>query len=192
MFPSLLLRRGITQWGAPALVAALALSATARLQAKDASGGASTTLPAALSSPATRRALREFDRFLDHHPTVEDGLRLEPRLATKFEYLVANPELREFLRANPDVVPAVKLRPRYYLYRALLRQTSAPLPYLELTQLNELFDQQPEIAQELTHMPSAIRDETYLKTHGLLCEFLLQRPALARVFLPPGVTRPAL
>ena len=40
-------------------------------------------LPTPVPSPpkslfTVRRALREFDRFLDHHPLLEDQLRLDP------------------------------------------------------------------------------------------------------------------
>lgn len=141
--------------------------------------------PFGTTSVAVRRALRDFDRFLDHHPLLEDELRLNPRLATRPDYLEANPELREFLRASPDVAQGLALHPRYFLYRALLRQASAPLPYHDVIQFGDVLDQQPDAEKELVRNPSVIRDESFLRSHPLLRDFILQRPGLAKVFLPP-------
>ena len=139
------------------------------------------------SLPAVRRALREFDRFLDHHPLLEDQLRLDPSLTANKAFLKKNPELRDFLRANPNVVEGLKVYPRYFLNRALLRQASAPLPFAEFAPLRDLFLQQPKLEQELTANPESIRDPVFLESHAALRDCLVQHAALARVFLPPSV-----
>lgn len=147
----------------------------------------STTPPPATSPPEVRRALREFDRFLDHHPLLEDQLRLNPPLSVNKQFLESNPELRNFLGANPKIAEGLTIYPRYYLNRALLRQASAPVSFRELGALKDLFQQQPKLEQELTVNPEAIRNPAFLEAHPALRDFLVQHPALARVFLPPPV-----
>jgi hypothetical protein len=139
------------------------------------------------SRSAMREALREFDRFLDHHPVLEDQLRLDPQLIASRAFAEKNPGLRDFLRANPNASEGVKLYPRYFLYRALLRQASAPVPFKELAPFRELFQQQPKLEQELTENPELIRDPAFLESHPALRDCLIQHPALARVFLPPSI-----
>jgi len=136
------------------------------------------------SLPAVRRALREFDRFLDHHPLLEEQLRLHPRLAANADFLEKTPELRDFLRANPKAAEGLQMYPRYFLNRALLRQANAPLAFADLAPLRDFFVQHPQLEWELTKNPELIRDHVFLDTHPALRDVLTQNPALARVFLP--------
>jgi len=147
--------------------------------------------PTSGSRPDVRRALREFDRFLDHHPLLEDDLRLDPQLTADRAFLEKNPELRDFLHANPNVAAGLKTYPRYFLNRALLRQASAPLSFAELAPFKALFQAQPELEQALKESPESIRDPLFLAAHPALHEVLLGHPALAQVFLsPPGPQKP--
>lgn len=134
--------------------------------------------------PAGHRALREFDRFLDHHPLLEAQMRLDPALIGDQVYLKKAAELRDFLSANPEVVQGLKNQPRYFLYRALLRQARAPLRYSEIAQFREVLDAQPELERALVQNPEAIRDPAFLAGHALLRDFLARHPALALEFLP--------
>jgi hypothetical protein len=131
-----------------------------------------------------RRALREFDRFLDHHPLLEDEMRLKPALRCDPHYLEANPELRSFLAHTPNLTAGLLTYPRYFLYRALLRVARAPLTHAEIARLSELFDRAPEIEHALTLRPAAIREPAFLATQPALREFLQQHPPLDRAFLP--------
>jgi hypothetical protein len=139
------------------------------------------------SRPAVRRALREFDRFLDHHPLLEDRLRLDSQQITSKAFLEKYPELSDFLRANPNVVEGLKVYSRYFLNRALMRQASAPVTFHELAPLKDLFQEQPKLEQELKENPESIRDPVYLESHPALRAFLVQYPALGGVFLPASV-----
>jgi hypothetical protein len=139
------------------------------------------------SVPALRRALREFDRFLDHHPLLEDQLRLDPQLATSAAYLEKHPELRDLLQANPNITEGLKLYPRYFLYRALMRQASAPVSFSRLAPFKDLFQAHPGLEQALTQNPESVCNPVFLKSHPALLDFLNANPALARVFLPPSV-----
>ena len=152
----------------------------------------SGTLPAAPpnSLPIVRRALREFDRFLDHHPLIEDNLRRNPRLVTSADFLEKNPALRDFLRAFPGVAEGLQVYPRYFLNRALLRQASAPLAFPGFAPLRELFQQEPKLERELNENPERIRDSAYLDARPSLRRVLVENPALARVFLPSQKTVP--
>jgi hypothetical protein len=134
-----------------------------------------------------RRALREFDRFLDHHPLLEDKLRLDPGLVVDQSFLSKTPELRDFLRRNPALAEGLKAYPRYFLNRGLLRQASAPVSFRDLAPLKDLFQEQPKLQQELTENPELIRDPIYRESHIALRDCLIQHPALARVFITASV-----
>jgi len=134
-----------------------------------------------------RRALREFDRFLDHHPLLEDQLRLDPGLVTDSAFLSRTTELRDFLRENPAVTEGLKAYPRYFLNRSLLRQASAPVSFRDLAPLKDLFQVQPKLQQELNNNPELIRDPAYRESHIALRDCLVQHPALARVFITASV-----
>ena len=145
----------------------------------------SATMPDPLAVDAAieqRRTLRAFDRFLDHHPQIEDELRLKPALRREPRYLAANPELNSFLATTPDLAAALQTYPRYFLYRALLRQAHTPLKHSEIAQLSDLFDRQPALERALTHQPDAIRDAAFLETQPLLREFLQTQSLLVRAF----------
>jgi hypothetical protein len=162
------------------------------IRAQPGGGEEAATPPAAAPRPdalsAQRRALREFDRFLDHHPLLEDQLRLQPRLIADGDFLAKNSDLRDFLHENPNTADGLKSYPRYFLNRALLRQASAPLSFADLACLKPLFLQQPPLEQSLTRNPELIRDPTFLNSHAALRDCLLQHPALARVFLNPTLS----
>jgi len=140
--------------------------------------------PQSNSLPAIRRALREFDRFLDHHPLLEARLRLQAGLVTTPACLEKNPELADFLRANPDVTLGLQTYPRYFINRALMQQASTPLSFRELSPLRELFQSQPETEHALLENPELIHAPAFLDSHPSLRECLVRHPALARVFLP--------
>lgn len=142
------------------------------------------TTPAPSALPEIRRALREFDRFLDHHPLLEDELRCTPALATREPFLERQPALQSLLLANPLVKEGLAIYPRYFLNRALLRQASAPLAFADLAPFKEFFVQHPAIAQALTSRPELIRDTAFLTAQPALHDFLVRHPPLARVFLP--------
>ena len=131
-----------------------------------------------------RRALREFDRFLDHNPLLEDELRVDPQLTTSQVFLGKTPELRDFFSTNPLVYEGLKIYPRYFLNRALMRHASLPLSFANLAPLKELFLQQPELQKALTKTPESIRDPAFLDSHPALFAVIRQHRALAEAFLP--------
>jgi hypothetical protein len=130
------------------------------------------------------RLLRQLDRFLDHHPLMENDLRLEPKVMTDRQYLGGHPDLQAFLAANPDIVRTLQLEPRHFLHRALLREASVPLKYSEVAQLDPFFETHPAIEREIVQNPAHIRDREYLRLHPALADYLVQRPLLNRVFQP--------
>jgi hypothetical protein len=150
--------------------------------------GTTAPPPSPENRPALRAALREFDRFLDHHPVVEERLRPDPQLATNQNFLQKNADLRDFMSANPNVADGLKLYPRYYFNRALLRQASEPVSFRELAPFRDLFLQQPKLEQALTEDPELIRDPAFLASNPALRDCLVQHAVLARAFLPPVIS----
>jgi hypothetical protein len=135
-----------------------------------------------LPLPAVRNDLREFDRFLDHHPVLEDALRLDPALTTQADFLGRNPELDHFLKAHAGVAQGLGIYPRYYLNRALLRQANAPLSFHDLAPLKALFQANPRLEKALIDNPAEIHDPAFLAAHPDLRDCLGQHPALRRVY----------
>jgi hypothetical protein len=138
-----------------------------------------------------RHALREFDRFLDHHPLIEDDLRLNPRLVNEENFLSRNSELKAFVQGNPAIRTALTTYPHYFLYRALMREASAPLRYADIAQLKDLLDREPALETTLAQHPAAIRDPSFLEAHADLKHFLEQHPSLENVFLVSQDTSPS-
>ena len=133
-----------------------------------------------------RRALREFDRFLDHHPLMEDDLRLNPSQRTDRGFLERNPGLRQFFDANPDVLKGLKAYPRYFVYRALIREANVPLRFAQIARLGEVLDERSGLEKVLARNPESIRDPAFLAGHERLRDFLIRHPDLGRVFLSPN------
>lgn len=130
-------------------------------------------------------ALREFDLFLNHHPLLEDELRISPQLATNPAFLRANPELRDFLAVNHTVAAALVLEPRHFLHRALIRQANVPLRRTDIVQFDPLFDRAPDLERALARNPESIHDSAFLRTHAELREFFATHSTLSHAFLPP-------
>ena len=82
-------------------------------------------LGAALSSPAWGQVvadrdisgteLRNFDGFLDSHPSIRRDLNQSPGLAANPLYLAQHPELREFLARHPGVREEVRENPGRFI-----------------------------------------------------------------------------
>lgn len=159
-----------------ALAAWLAVSLAPPLAADDAAPSQSLG--------CAHRALRELDRFLDHHPLLENDLRLDPKLVADRHFLEKNSELKSFLADNPGVIGALQMEPRHLLHRALIRQASVPLRYAELAQFDPFLAAQPAIERDIAENPARIHDRDYLNLHPALVDFLAQHPLLGRVFQP--------
>lgn len=134
--------------------------------------------------PAVRRAMWEFNRFLDHHPLLETQLRLNPVASSDAAYGRRNREYAAFIKANPLVVGELKRHPRYFLYRALLRQSTVPMRYSDIAQLRTVLDSSPDLERALVRNPAAIRDPAFLQRQPLLRASLAQNPLLGQEFLP--------
>jgi len=134
------------------------------------------------------RILRALDRFLDHHPLLENDLRLDPQLVGDAGYCAKNPALADFVAGNPGVIPALQMEPRHFLHRALIREAGAPLRHAEVAQLDSFFAAEPAIERQIIDDPARIRDPDYLRLHAPLSDFLAQHPLLNSVFRPdpPG------
>jgi len=145
---------------------------------------AGDTPPQQVAPPPVRRAMWDFDRFLDHHPLLEDDLRLAPALVEDKEFLEKNPEFRDFLSANPAVLQGLKRFPRYFLFRALLRQASVPVRHFGIGKLKEVLDKDPSLEKALVQTPDLIRDRAFLEKHTALLDLIRQNPALRQAFLP--------
>jgi len=131
----------------------------------------------------TIELLRELDRFCDHHPLMENELRVRPSLLENAAYLEKNPALRQFIAANPDVGAALRSAPRHLLHRALRREADVSLKWSEVAQLDAFLDLNPAVERQLVRRPALIRTPHFLEAQPRLREFLEQNAALARGFL---------
>ena len=174
------------------LVLLLAMQAAAVIARMRASASSAPTPQ--IAEPREKRATavdatRALDRFLDHHPLLEEKLRVTPRLVDDPDFLTQNPELRDFVRSNPGATARLSIEPRHLLYRALFRQANTPLSLRELEMFAELLDRAPALERTLNEKPESIRDPEFLKRQPALREFLLQRPRLSAAFSTPPLSK---
>jgi hypothetical protein len=181
---AILTRPAVSKLAAGVFLAAQLPGWVACARAGDAAPASLPAAPPVNPRVAIRRALREFDQFLDRHPSLEEQLRRDPPLAASATFLARNPEFADFLRANPNVPGGLKIYPRYFLNRALRRQASAPVSFGELAPFKDLFQAAPGLERELTETPEAIRNPGFVAAHPALREMLAAHPDLARVFQP--------
>jgi hypothetical protein len=117
-------------------------------------------------------------------PLLEDELRLHPDLRNSAKFLSCHPDLARFLANTPDLPPALRTYPRYFLYRALLREVRVPVKHSELAQLNAFFEHDADVEHALVIDPGEIRRAEFLSAHSKLTDFLKTHPPLDRAFLP--------
>jgi len=132
--------------------------------------------------PSAADATHALDRFLNHHPLLEDKLRISPQLGRDEAFLTQNPDLRDFAHSNPAAIARLGTDPRHLLYRALLRQANAPMRMREIAVLDELFDREPALERALNANPELIRDPVFLQRQPALQGFLIEQPQLASAF----------
>lgn len=135
---------------------------------------------------ASFHLLHELDRFLDHHPLIENDLRVDVTLLENEAYLSRNPPLRQLVAIHPTMGATLRSEPRHLLHRALLREANVPLKWSEAAQLDDFLDQHPVIEHQLATDPMLIRTAGYLAAEPQLRAFLEQNATLSRGFLPPG------
>src|SRR5215472_10133035 len=52
--------------------------------------------------------LKQFEKFLEQHPSVANDLSKDPAVAANPDYLARNPELKEFLTAHPGLIEEIR------------------------------------------------------------------------------------
>jgi len=52
--------------------------------------------------------LKQFEKFLEQHPSIATDLSKDPALASNPDYLAKTPELREFLTAHPGLIEEIR------------------------------------------------------------------------------------
>jgi hypothetical protein len=72
---------------------------------------------ASVNPDITGRELRNFDRFLDKHPELDEALMRNPDLIRNSTFLANHPALDEFLKKHPGVNEELRETPRYFMRR---------------------------------------------------------------------------
>src|SRR6266850_1555025 len=116
----------------------------------------------------TRREVAEMDQFLDSHPDVDKTLRANPWLVRNATYLKEHPELQTFLNQHPGLKEESAETPKYLMQRE--QQFDARERGRQ--------DRDRDIAKSLQKKPELINDQSYLKRHKDLSEFLSEHPAV--------------
>src|SRR5215831_1502951 len=52
--------------------------------------------------------LKQFEKFLEQHPSIAGELSKDPAVAANPDYLARNPELKEFLTAHPGLIEEIR------------------------------------------------------------------------------------
>ena len=62
-------------------------------------------------------AMKNFDTFLDAHPSIESDLRANPKLANDPNYIKSHPDYQTFLHEHPYVKQALQENPAGTVHR---------------------------------------------------------------------------
>ncbi len=135
--------------------------------------------PPAKDNDITRRELRNFDGFLDSHPSIAKDLRSNPNLINDSNYLSQHPELQEFLNNHPGAREELKENPRAFLNRERrFERSGKDITRGELRNFDGFLDKHPEIDEQLRKNPKLVDDPNYLSQHPELKEFLDNHPGV--------------
>lgn|SRR5581483_5783805 len=130
------------------------------------------------SSPAPRREMEDFRKFLSSHPWIANKLRGDPALANSQDFLRENPELPQFLNAHPFIQSSFKTDASGTLSRAQLGDWSAgsPANYAEMQAFQQFLLNHPWISGKLRQNPSLANDADFLNGNRELPQFLNGHP----------------
>lgn len=73
-----------------------------------------------LTRPAVRqdrKELKDFDKFLRKHRSIEGDLRANPQMINDAQYLSRHKDLESFLRKHPQVTSDLSNDPNYFVDR---------------------------------------------------------------------------
>lgn len=80
-----------------------------------------TSAPFVMATPlpqdddTTRKELKNFDSFLDHHPRVAEQLRRDPNLINDHAWVEKHPGLENWLSKHPRAAEELRENPRAFM-----------------------------------------------------------------------------
>lgn len=139
-----------------------------------------------------RRALAEFDQFLNHHPWIAHKLWQKPSRANSKDFQEDNPELKYWLENHPWARNQLRIDARGFMERerdfernggryASYREYgpwNSEATQAQMAQFSQFLDDNPGLARQLARNPSQVDDPGYVRHHKELREFLESHPAV--------------
>lgn len=139
-----------------------------------------------------RRALAEFDQFLNHHPWIARKLWQKPSRANSKDFQGDNPELKYWLENHPWAGNQLRIDARGFMDRErdFERNDGRYASYdqygpwnseatqAQMAQFSQFLDDNPGLARQLAHNPAQLNDPDYIHHHKELRDFLRSHPAV--------------
>ena len=141
---------------------------------------AETAPPAVSTQPSIGGELPQFDAFLVQHPLIEARLRANPGLIYNLAFQKNHPQLIDYLSAHPRIRDELAAQPRWFIHRELVRQAAVRISPSQVSELDRLLDQHPNMEHLLVQHPQLIRSAEFLQNHPELKGFIANHPGIDR------------
>jgi len=139
------------------------------------------------NADTTRRELASFDGFLDKHREISEQLRKNPSLVNNQEFVKNHPALESYLQDHPGVREEIRENPNAFTQQEARydrREDGFDRDRreggLENSTLHRHFGEflggHSDLAQQLAHNPSQVKNREFLESHPELKEYLSAHP----------------
>ncbi|MFT3870448.1 MAG: hypothetical protein QM715_18520 [Nibricoccus sp.] len=150
---------------------------------------ATAPAPAATAGESVvKDELSLFGEFLDQNPTIEARLREKTALVNDPAFIKNHRPFGEFLELHPAIRAELAARPRWFLHREFIRQSTPPVTPEQIAEFDQFLDQHPELATQLTPNPQLLSQKEFFNRTPALQEYVLRHPEIHRTVtvLKPG------
>jgi hypothetical protein len=126
-----------------------------------------------------RRAVANFDQFLDTHRETAEQLRRDPSQINNDEFVKSHPALQAYLQQHPEVRQDVSQNPNAFMQQearydrsdnGMDRDTDSR------RQFGQFLGGHADVSRQLSENPSLVKNHEYLDNHPELRDYLNSHP----------------
>lgn len=139
---------------------------------------------AATAELSTKDELAQFGEFLDQNPSIEARLRENTALVSDQAFIKNRPQFAEHLDKHPNTRTELTARPRWFLFREFVRQSTPPVTPGQIAAFDQFLDLHPDLAEQLSHEPQLLGQPDFLGAHAELREYFKQHPEINHAAAP--------